>query len=120
LQHGVSGVTQQRNPAVGPVHDGFAVAEHPHLPHLDSGQKLLDLRACSRETFTQFRSISEGVPTLVVLVAVEHGHKIEQLTAAQRIMHEMRFLAAPQAHFVAPEMRWHVFSFEHRAVGDMA
>ena len=51
---------------------------------------------------------------------MEHRHQIEQFAPAQRVVNQVGFLAAPERHVVAPELRRNVFALEHRAVGDVA
>ena len=120
LQHRMRGVAEQRDAALGPVLDRRAVAQHPHLPGVDLLQQRAHRLALVGEARMKLGGVTIGVPAFLVAVGVEHDHEIEQLAAAQRVVHQMGLLAAPDDHLRQAVFLRPVGGRQHRAIGDVA
>ena len=103
-----------------PVLDRRAVAQHPHLPGVDLLQQRAHRLALVRKARVQLGRIAVGVPAFLVAVGVEHDDEVEQLAAAQRIMHQMGLLAAPDDHLRQAVFLRPFGGRQHGAIGDVA
>ena len=120
LKHRMRGVAEQRDAALGPVLDRRAVAQHPHLPGVDLLQQRAHRLALVLEALVQLGRIAVGVPALLVAVGVEHHDEVEQLAAAERVVHQVGLLAAPADHLGQAVLRGPFRGRQHRAIGDVA
>ena len=120
LQHRMRGIAEQRDAAAAPFVDRRPVAHHPHAPAFDLAEQCPHRLAGLCEPFVQFRRIAVAVPAFRVSVGMEHGDEVEQFAAAQRILHEMGFLAGPDHHSTASGIFPALPGRQHGAIGDVA
>ena len=80
----------------------------------------MHLRLLILEPLVQLFHIAEGVPALFIAVGMEYRDQVEQLAAAQRIMHQMRLGPGPEHDIILELARRHLAGRQHGAIGDMA
>ena len=102
----------------------FLIGGRSHSTHIFQALTFCQQRAhrlaLVGEARVQLGRVAVGVPAFFVAVGMEHDDEVEQLAAAQRVVHQMGLLAAPDDHlgqavFLRPLVRR-----QHGAIGDVA
>src|SRR4029078_10803502 len=120
LQHRVRGIGEQRDATLRPILHRLTVAEDPHAPGFDTLEHAQHLRHLHLEVLPHHILAALGVPSFLVMIGVENGDEVVELTAPQRVVHEMRARAGPEHDVGPPEIFRHILELKNAAIGDMS
>ena len=116
LQHEVRGVAEQRDASLDPVVHRLAVEQHPAPVLLRRAHQLGRLLAVVREQRQHLVGHRELVVPAAGVLADHRGHQVEELPAAQRVMHDVRVVPGPERRRRQAQLLRHFVDLQHRAV----
>jgi hypothetical protein len=120
LQHRVSGVTEQRDAAAGPVLHRRPVAHGPAAVPPQRRQGFPHAGAADGERGVQLLRAAPVRLSRGEAPAAEDGDLVVQGAGAQRVLDEMQARADPRHHLVEPGMPGHLAHVDRAAVGDIS
>jgi len=116
LQHEVRGVAEQRDAPLHPVVHWLAVEQHPAPVLLRRAHQLGRLLAVVREQRQHLVRHRELVVAAARMFADHRGDQVEELPAAQRVMHDVRVVPGPERRRRQAQVLRHLVDLQHRAV----